>query len=126
MTWWKRLFSSRELERELEAELRYHFERRVTEHMADGESEAEARREDVLRLVMGESMILVAAGVAISLGGAIALSRLVSGLLFGVASTDPVTTAGAIAVLVGVSAVAGYLPARRASLVDPMVALRNE
>ena len=58
-----------------------------------------AQRADVLRLVMGESMILVAAGLAIGLGGAIAGSRLVSSLLFGLAPTDPMTMAGAIAVM---------------------------
>ena len=79
-----------------------------------------------MRLVMRESMILVAAGVAIGLGGAIAASRLVSSLLFGLAPTDPMTMAGAMTVMVLVSALAGYLPARRASRVDPMVALRCE
>ena len=85
-----------------------------------------AARQDVLRLVMRESMILVAAGVAIGIGGAIAASRLVSNLLFGLAPTDPMTMAGAMTVMVLVSALAGYLPARRASRVDPMVALRCE
>jgi predicted permease len=85
-----------------------------------------AQREDVLRLVMRESMILVAAGVAIGLGGAIAASRLVSTLLFGLAPTDPTTMTGAMIVMVLVSALAGYLPARRASGIDPMVALHYE
>jgi putative ABC transport system permease protein len=75
---------------------------------------------------MRESMILVAAGVAIGIGGAIAASRLVSTLLFGLAPTDPMTMAGAMMVMALVSAVAGYLPARRASRVDPMVAPRCE
>ena len=85
-----------------------------------------AGRHDVLRLVMREAMILVAAGVAIGVGGAIAASRLVSTLLFGLAPTDPMTMAGAMTVMALVSALAGYLPARRASQVDPMVALRDE
>ena len=85
-----------------------------------------AQRQDVLRLVMRESMILVAAGVAIGLGGAVAASRLVSNLLFGLAPTDPATMAGAMIVMVLVSALAGYLPARRASGIDPMVALHYE
>jgi predicted permease len=85
-----------------------------------------ARREDVLRLVMRESMLLVAAGVVIGLGGAFAASSTISSLLFGLAPTDPVATSGATAVLVLVSALAGYLPARRASRIDPMVALRYE
>jgi predicted permease len=85
-----------------------------------------AQRQDVLRLVMRESMILVGAGVAFGLGGAVASSRLVSSLLFGLAPNDPITMAGAITVMVLVSALAGYLPARRALRINPMVALRYE
>jgi predicted permease len=85
-----------------------------------------ARQENVLRLVMGESMILVVAGVAIGLGSALAAGRLVSGLLFGVAAADPVTLATAITVLALVSSFAAYLPAMRASRVDPVIALRCE
>jgi predicted permease len=85
-----------------------------------------AQRQDVLRLVMRESMILVAAGVAIGLGGAIAASRLVSSLLFGLAPTDPVAMMGAMTLMAIVSALAGYLPARHASRIDPLVALRYE
>jgi predicted permease len=85
-----------------------------------------ARAQDVMGLVMRESMILVAAGVAIGLGGAIAASRLVASLLYGLTPTDPMAMAGAMTVMILVSALAGYLPARRASRVDPMVALRCE
>ena len=85
-----------------------------------------ARAQDVMGLVMRESMILVAAGVAIGLGGAIAASRLVASLLYGLTPTDPMAMAGAMTVMVLVSAIAGFLPARRASRVDPMVALRCE
>ena len=85
-----------------------------------------AERRDVLRLVMGESMMLVAIGVAIGLVCAVAAGRTISSLLFGLASTDPFTMVGAIVVMVLVSALAGYLPARRASRTDPMVALRYE
>ena len=85
-----------------------------------------ARASDVMGLVMRESMMLVVAGVAICLGGAMAASRLVSNLLFGLTPTDPMATAGAVTVMLLVSALAGYLPARRASRVDPMVALRCE
>jgi len=85
-----------------------------------------AQRRDVLRLVMRESMILVAAGVAIGLGGAIAASRLISTLLFGLAPTDPMTMSSAIGVMVCVSVLAGYLPARRAARIDPLVALHYE
>ena len=85
-----------------------------------------ARASDVMGLVMRESMILVVAGVALGLGGAMAASRLVSSLLFGLTPTDPMATAAAVTVMLLVSALAGYLPARRASRVDPMVALRCE
>jgi predicted permease len=85
-----------------------------------------ARTRDVMGLVMRESMVLVAAGVVIGLGAAVAASRLVASLLFGLTPTDPLAMAGAIAVMILVSALAGYLPARRASKVDPMVALRCE
>ena len=85
-----------------------------------------AERQDVVRLVMRESMILVAAGVAIGLGAALAAGRLVSSLLFGLAPTDATTMAGAMIVMVLASALAGYVPARRASRVDPVVALRAE
>ena len=85
-----------------------------------------AARHDVFRLVMRESMILVAGGVVIGLGGAIAASRLVSNLLFGLAPTDPATVTGAMTVMVLTAALAAYLPARRAAHVDPMVALRDE
>jgi predicted permease len=85
-----------------------------------------AERQDVLRLIMRESMILVAAGAAIGLAAALAASRLVSNLLFGLEPADPMTMIAAMSVLIVVSALAGYVPARRASRVDPMVALRPE
>jgi ABC-type antimicrobial peptide transport system permease subunit len=80
----------------------------------------------VLTLVMGETMRLVAIGVAIGLCGAIAANRLVADLLFGLAPTDPMAIAGAVAVMVLVSAAAGYLPASRAARIEPMAALRDE
>ncbi len=85
-----------------------------------------AQRQDVLRLVMRESMILVAIGVAIGLGLALATSQFVSTLLYGLPPRDVVTTLLAVGIMVVVSAIAGYLPARRASRVDPMVALHYE
>ena len=85
-----------------------------------------AQRQDVLRLVMQESMVLVVIGVVAGLGIALAASRLVATLLFGLPPTDVVTMLLAIGVMVTVSALAGYLPARRASRVDPMVALHYE
>ncbi len=85
-----------------------------------------AQRQDVLRLVMRESMVLVLLGVGIGVALAAAASRLVASLLFGLAATDVMTMAAATMVMVLVSAIAGYLPARRASRVDPMVALHYE
>jgi predicted permease len=85
-----------------------------------------ARTRDVTSLVMRESLVLVAAGVAIGGGAASAASRLVASLLFGLTPNDPLAMTGAIVVMLLVSALAGYLPARRASKVDPMVALRCE
>jgi predicted permease len=85
-----------------------------------------AQGADVLGMVMRESMILVAIGVTAGLAMALAASRLLTTLLFGTPPRDPLTIAGAIAVMACVSALAGYLPARRASRVDPMVALHYE
>jgi len=85
-----------------------------------------AQRQDVLRLVMRESMVLVVVGVATGLAIALGAGQLVAALLYGVPPTDLMAIVPAIAVLLAVSAVAGYIPARRASKVDPMVALRYE
>jgi predicted permease len=85
-----------------------------------------AQRLDVLRLVMGESMTLVVIGVGLGLAAALAASRLVTTLLFGLAPTDALTMVTAMMALIAVSAVAGYLPARRAARVDPLVALHYE
>jgi predicted permease len=85
-----------------------------------------AERLDVVRMIMGESLWLVAFGAAIGLGTALAGSRIVASLLFGLAPTDLPTIALAVGVLLAVSACASYLPARRASRVEPLVALRYE
>ena len=85
-----------------------------------------AQRGDVLRLVMRESMLLVVIGIVAGLAVAVAASRLVASLLFGLAATDAPTILLATLVMAGVSAIAGYLPARRAARVDPMVALHYE
>ena len=89
-----------------------------------------AARQNVVRLVMREAMLLVAIGLIVGVPCALATGRLassqVSGLLFGLSTTDPSTLIGAVLVLIGVAAVAAYLPASRAARVDPMVALRND
>jgi predicted permease len=85
-----------------------------------------AQRHDVLTMVMRESMLLVVAGVVIGIAAAAAASRLVGTLLFGLPATDLPTVGAAILVMIVVSALAGYLPARREAHVDPMVALRYE
>jgi predicted permease len=85
-----------------------------------------AQRASVVGMVLRESMILVAIGVVIGLAGAIAGGRFVESVLFGLSTTDTVTMTVAIGAIIIVSLMAGYLPARRAARVDPMVALRYE
>jgi predicted permease len=85
-----------------------------------------AQRADVLRMVMRESILVVGIGLIIGLAAAIAAARLVRNVLFGLSPTDPVSIAVAVFVLAGVSLLAAYLPARRASRVEPVSALRYE
>jgi ABC-type antimicrobial peptide transport system permease subunit len=80
----------------------------------------------VVWLVLQETMLLIAIGTGIGLPAALASMRLIRNLLFGLEPTDPSTILVATGVLVLVAAVAGYLPARRASRVNPTVALRYE
>ena len=85
-----------------------------------------AQVSDVLRLVIGQGMKAVLLGIVIGLGGAFALTRLIAHLLFEVSATDPLTFAVVASLLIFVTLLACYLPARRATRVDPMEALRCE
>ena len=85
-----------------------------------------AQRSQVLGLVMRDAARMLALGTAIGLPAAWAASRLVSSMLFGLAANDPATIALAIGLLVLTGLLAGYLPARRATKVDPLVALKCE
>jgi ABC-type antimicrobial peptide transport system permease subunit len=78
------------------------------------------------RMVVTQSLGLVLVGAAIGLAGALAMSRFMQQLLFGVSPMDPPTYVAATAVLIGVALVASYAPARRATRADPIVALRSE
>ena len=85
-----------------------------------------AQNGDVMRLVLLKGLKLVLFGVAVGLLGSALLSRLVASQLYGVTSTDPLTFLGVAALLTVVAMMAGYIPARRAAKVHPMVALRHE
>jgi putative ABC transport system permease protein len=85
-----------------------------------------ARRADVLALVIRETTPLVAAGVAIGVGAGLVVTRLMRSMLFGVEANDPVTFVSVAVLLMVVGVVAALLPARRASRIDPMIALRSD
>jgi putative ABC transport system permease protein len=85
-----------------------------------------AQASDVVRLVVGQGIGLAAIGIGLGLAGAFGVTRLMSNLLFGVSATDPLTFFGIALVLAVVVALACWIPARRATRVDPMIALRCE
>jgi putative ABC transport system permease protein len=85
-----------------------------------------AGKKDVLRMVMARGMGLVGAGLALGLGGAFAITRALSSLIYGVSATDLTVFAVVAAFLALIALVACYLPARRAMSIDPMKALRYE
>jgi putative ABC transport system permease protein len=85
-----------------------------------------AQRRDVLRLVLGQGARLTLLGVALGLLAALAFARLLASMLFGVSATDPLTFVGVVALLGIVALLACFIPARRATRVDPIVALRYE
>jgi ABC-type antimicrobial peptide transport system permease subunit len=85
-----------------------------------------ARREELLRMVLGEALLLGAAGVAVGLAFALLLSRVIASMLFSLSPRDPVTLGGVAVLLLATALLASYVPARRATRVDPVIALRSE
>lgn len=85
-----------------------------------------ARRSDVLKLILRQGIVLIAAGLALGVGGALALVRFLATLLHGLRPADPVNFVAVSLLLLLIGLVASYVPARRAAIVEPMVALRYE
>jgi len=85
-----------------------------------------ARNQDILRTVVGQTAMVAFVGVASGVIAALGVTKFLSTLLFGVASSDPITLLVAVSIMMAIAAAAAYLPARRATSVDPMAALRHE
>jgi putative ABC transport system permease protein len=85
-----------------------------------------AQRRNVLRLVLGDGLKMTLAGVAVGVLAAFGLTRLLTGMVYGVSTTDPATFAAIAILLIAVALLACYIPARRATRVDPLTALRYE
>jgi ABC-type antimicrobial peptide transport system permease subunit len=85
-----------------------------------------AERSSILLIVLRQGMVLTVAGSVLGLAGAIALTRLMASLLFGVSATDLATFTAVPVILIATAAIASYIPALRATRVDPVVALRDE
>jgi ABC-type antimicrobial peptide transport system permease subunit len=85
-----------------------------------------ATRSEIVSLVVRQAMALTVAGMVIGLGAAVIASRSLETLLFGITRSDPVTYAGVVAMLLGASTLASWLPAWRAARVDPALTLRAE
>ena len=85
-----------------------------------------AEQKDILKLIVGQGLVLIAIGVGLGLAMALAATRVLKSLLFGVSATDPLTFTVVLVVLIAVALLACYLPARRATKVDPLEALRYE
>jgi ABC-type antimicrobial peptide transport system permease subunit len=85
-----------------------------------------AKQHDVLKLILEQTLILAAIGIAGGLVTAVAVTRVAADLLYGISPADPATFALMSVLLLGVALVAGYFPARRATKIDPMIALSAE
>ena len=85
-----------------------------------------ARRGDILRIVLNEAALIVIAGVGAGLLGSLLLTRFLQTLLFDIKPTDPLTFGTLTILLAGVALLASFIPARKASRIDPLVALRHE